>query len=239
MVYSEKDLVIPTLKALSKSKNKELTTTELIKILRIWLKPEGDDLTILSGRNDDKFSQKVRNLKAHNNLLNKGLAEYIDDKKKYKITKKGEEVLKANFEIYDSLIKQGIPKNEIRKNKLSDFRKVIIEEGAMEKRTTTQRKRSSLLKKRAIEIFKYKHNEKLFCVACGFDFEKKYGIRGKDFIEIHHAEPIYAKDIKGQRERLEEALKKVFPVCANCHRMIHRKTNDMLSIEKLKELIKP
>jgi predicted HNH restriction endonuclease len=238
MVYSEKDLVIPTLKALSKNKNKELTTTELIKVLRMWLKPHGDDLTILKGRNDDKFSQKVRNLKAHNNLVNKGLAEYSEDKKKYILTEKGEEVLKTNFEIYDSLIKQGMPKTEIRKNKLSDFRNAVIEEGAMEKRTTKQRKRSALLKKRATDDFIQKHNGKIFCVACGFDFEKKYGARGKGFIEIHHAEPIYEKDIKGQREKLEEALKKVYPVCSNCHRMIHRKQNDMLSIEKLEEIIK-
>lgn len=32
------------------------------------MNPSGEDCKILSGRGDDKFSQKVRNLKSHNSL---------------------------------------------------------------------------------------------------------------------------------------------------------------------------
>ncbi|WP_181881903.1 hypothetical protein [Helicobacter sp. MIT 14-3879] len=35
------------------------------------MNPDGEDLAILKDRNDDKFSQKVRNLKSHNTLQNK------------------------------------------------------------------------------------------------------------------------------------------------------------------------
>ena len=38
------------------------------------LHPTDDDLTILSGRNDTKFSQKVRNLTSHDTLTSRGLA---------------------------------------------------------------------------------------------------------------------------------------------------------------------
>ncbi|UCZ54984.1 HNH endonuclease [Bacillus shivajii] len=72
------------------------------------------------------------------------------------------------------------------------------------------------------------------CIACGFDFEKVYGEHGKDFIEVHHMKPLSTLD-----EAIEVDPKKdIVPVCANCHRMIHRKKDHVLSIEELKELLK-
>lgn len=73
----------------------------------------------------------------------------------------------------------------------------------------------------------------LNCYACGFNFEKVYGERGTDFIEIHHVKPLSS---------LEEAVEinpetDLVPLCANCHRMVHRRKDNVLSIEELKELI--
>ncbi len=34
------------------------------------MKPTGQDLEILNNRNDDKFSQKVRNIKSHDTIIN-------------------------------------------------------------------------------------------------------------------------------------------------------------------------
>ncbi|WP_281193026.1 DUF3883 domain-containing protein [Erysipelothrix rhusiopathiae] len=45
-----------------------LNTSELISVLRDKMRPSGHDTTIIKGRNDDYFSQKVRNLKSHNTL---------------------------------------------------------------------------------------------------------------------------------------------------------------------------
>lgn len=45
-----------------------IRTSELIHETREIMKPNGEDLTILKGRNDDKFSQKVRNLKSHDTI---------------------------------------------------------------------------------------------------------------------------------------------------------------------------
>lgn len=45
-----------------------IRTSELIDKVREIMKPSGEDLDILEGRNDDKFSQKVRNLKSHDAL---------------------------------------------------------------------------------------------------------------------------------------------------------------------------
>ena len=80
MAITEKELIIPALKALRNAPNGTLTTTQLIQILRNELKPTGDDLIILKDRNDDKFSQKVRNLKSHNSFTGCGLAIYTPPK---------------------------------------------------------------------------------------------------------------------------------------------------------------
>lgn len=72
MVISEKELIVPALKLIAEQ-TKGLTTTELIKLLRQELKPTGRDIEILNGRNDDVFSQKVRNLISH-----KSIEKYIE-----------------------------------------------------------------------------------------------------------------------------------------------------------------
>ena len=70
------------------------------------------------------------------------------------------------------------------------------------------------------------------CVVCGFNFEKVYGERGKGFIEVHHAQPLGSLD----EEQIVDPLTDLVPVCANCHRMIHRRKEDILTIEKIKKL---
>lgn len=63
MAVSESSLH-PYIKGLVEE-NGKLTVTELNKLLREILTLDSNDLTILSGRNDDKFSQIVRNVVAH------------------------------------------------------------------------------------------------------------------------------------------------------------------------------
>ena len=70
-------------------------------------------------------------------------------------------------------------------------------------------------------------------MACGFDFEKTYGERGKDYIEVHHVVPLASRDAE---VRIDPA-KDLIVVCSNCHRMIHRKKNQVLSLEELKRII--
>ncbi len=70
------------------------------------------------------------------------------------------------------------------------------------------------------------------CFACGFSYEKTYGPYGKDFIEIHHRNPLAAQE--SEKEINPET--DLIPLCANCHRMIHH-TKPCLSLEELKEII--
>ncbi len=71
------------------------------------------------------------------------------------------------------------------------------------------------------------------CKVCNFDFEDKYGDRGKNFIEVHHLKPV--SELEG--ETIVDPKTDMTVVCSNCHRMIHRKKNDVLSVEELKRMI--
>jgi 5-methylcytosine-specific restriction protein A len=67
------------------------------------------------------------------------------------------------------------------------------------------------------------------CVVCGFSFEKTYGERGRDYIHVHHLDPL----ARAGGEVEVDPERDLRPVCANCHAMIHRGL-DMLTLEELK-----
>ena len=67
------------------------------------------------------------------------------------------------------------------------------------------------------------------CVVCGFNFTESYGKRGKDFIHVHHLDPL-AKGIRKVRPETD-----LVPVCANCHCMLHR--GELLKPEELKGMM--
>ena len=67
----------------------------------------------------------------------------------------------------------------------------------------------------------------LACEACGFDFRERYGERGENFIECHHAVPVHALKT-GQTTKIEDLRL----LCSNCHRMVHAK-RPWLSMEGL------
>ena len=71
------------------------------------------------------------------------------------------------------------------------------------------------------------------CMACGFNYEEKYGEIGKNYIEAHHLIPFAELDINANLS----PKKDVAVLCANCHRMIHR-FEDTSNIKKFKKLIK-
>ena len=84
--FTESELIPVALKIILDKPN-GIATKDLIIELRNLMNPSGEDLEMLSNRNDDKFSQKVRNIKSHKTLENKGYAKFYDDK--FFITEKG------------------------------------------------------------------------------------------------------------------------------------------------------
>ena len=70
------------------------------------------------------------------------------------------------------------------------------------------------------------------CQVCGFDFDEVYGRDYADsYIEIHHVRPL------SEHEGEVDPAKDLVPLCANCHRMAHRRRTTVTSIDELKALI--
>ena len=70
----------------------------------------------------------------------------------------------------------------------------------------------------------------LACDVCEFDFFRCYGDRGKGFIESHHRTPLGELNGPVLTRMVDLAL-----VCANCHRMLHRKP--WLTVEELRKQV--
>lgn len=244
---SETELILPGLLFMSLNEDGGITTTELIKKLRWYMNPSGEDLKILSGRSDDKFSQKVRNLKAHRTFERYGYAAYSDEKNgKVYITDKGRNYLKDNYEflkylyvndfkyqdVKDSLIV--LEKTTQSKKIIETFdENIIIEEGNKRIVETKIYDRSKKLRDYALHYYSSKNN-KISCKACSFDFEDFYGsVLGKGFIEIHHIKPVFMNNGEKLEQVISDAVKNLVPVCSNCHRMIHRNWKKPIEFETL------
>lgn len=106
-----------------------------------------------------------------------------------------------------------------------------VKEGRVIYKLHKYRERDHKLNKNKKEQY-FKKYGKLDCEICEFDFYKIYGELGEGFMECHHKVPL--SEIEGESITL---IKDLALVCANCHRMLHRKI-DTLSIEELRNLIK-
>ena len=71
------------------------------------------------------------------------------------------------------------------------------------------------------------------CAICGFSFKKEFGEIGEGYIEVHHLKPI--ADYGNSAVRIVNPVSDLRPVCANCHRMLHRRTPPY-SIEEMIEV---
>ncbi|MFZ2487780.1 MAG: HNH endonuclease [Anaerolineae bacterium] len=71
------------------------------------------------------------------------------------------------------------------------------------------------------------------CRVCGFDFAQFYGDAiGKDYIHVHHTKPVSQIGAEYEIDPVHD----LYPVCANCHAMIHRR-NPPYTLQEMKLFI--
>jgi 5-methylcytosine-specific restriction protein A len=100
-------------------------------------------------------------------------------------------------------------------------------EGALLTRVHHTRERSAAIVRRK-KAAVLQRTGVLECEACEFDFANRYGALGEGFAEVHHLVPL-SELTPSRRTRLSDLA----VVCANCHRMIHRR-RPWLSIDELR-----
>lgn len=71
---------------------------------------------------------------------------------------------------------------------------------------------------------------RLQCEVCDFDFFEVYGLVGDGFAECHHRLPLSQMDGEVTTKLIDLAI-----VCANCHRMLHRRP--FYTVERLRDLV--
>jgi 5-methylcytosine-specific restriction protein A len=98
-------------------------------------------------------------------------------------------------------------------------------EGGMKVRISKSIERSSKLRQEALDIHGYN------CQICNFDFELTYGEWGKEFAEVHHVKPL--SELKGLKQETNPKTD-LAVLCANCHRMVHRKNGITLTLDELR-----
>lgn len=244
MRVKENMLILPALYIIKR--HGTATTSDLIDELTIVFNPSGEDAEILAGRNDTKFSQIVRNLKSHRDSNGMGIyTDFADGI--YSLTQAGEDFLNTRIDELNYLFSQKFQYDDTlhvsagiadKKKKIFVYdENSLVSEGKVEIKASKSRERSKALRDAAIQH--YSVAGKLYCSVCNFCFEEKYGELGKDFIEIHHEKPVCSFDEEGSAQFISEAVKNVKPLCANCHRMIHRNHKKPMTIEELKKIIEP
>ena len=126
-----------------------------------------------------------------------------------------------------------LKKNFIKSENDDYFPEIInsnidVYEGIKKQITVNKYERSSLARAKCVEFHGYK------CQICNFDFEKTYGEHGKEFIHVHHINPIHTI---GTEYKIDYE-KDLIPVCPNCHAMLHRKAGKKeLTINELKRIL--
>ncbi|WP_332766683.1 HNH endonuclease [Pseudomonas koreensis] len=113
-------------------------------------------------------------------------------------------------------------------NSLQTFEtRVIGTEGKKVEYYGIRYERNPRLREEAIKI----HG--LRCNACGFDFEKAYGEHAKGFIHVHHVKPISEYD----QDQVVDPRTDMITLCANCHAVVHKKPQQLLSLGELKAIL--
>ena len=245
----ESELVLPALYIMADKG--VVRTSELIIRLATILKPTGKDAEIITGRRDTHFSQKVRNLVCHRKLGKLGYATYTPSGRDglNAITEEGRKILVQNmpaikyllendfeYEVLNDGFAEVVTVAKANKPVLIFDENIVVNEGAQKLRNTKVYERSKVLRDYALQY--YSKGDHISCSACSFDFYSFYGELGKGFIEIHHRKPVFQYGDLDGAVFLKNAVENVAPVCSNCHRMIHRKWSEPVSIDYLRYAIK-
>lgn len=156
---------------------------------------------------------------ARRNWLRKNRPSQKENQTIWQITQTGNQHLEAiPIASIDNIVDSDVESQEFENE-------IFVESGR--KRHSSYYERNSSLRRSAVKY------HQTVCKICGFDFAKKYGEHGFGYIEIHHLNPVSNLN----SETTIDPKTDMIAVCANCHRMLHRQKNNILTPEKLKKII--
>ena len=227
---SEKEIRSALLRELYAAKDFSLKTTEAYGRTYEYFetKISDDDVQFSYGNSYSKWANEVQWVRQH--LVSEGyiLPPSKSGRGKWKLSEKGVSFArKLYIDSYGDDPHESI--NDIAKIDIANFEdEHEVFEGKKKERLSSYYERKAENRVRAIECHGLK------CNACGFDFEKRYGKLGHQFIEVHHLIPV--SSLGG--EKIINPKTEMTTLCANCHRMIHKEKTKVLGLEDLKNILK-
>lgn len=111
-------------------------------------------------------------------------------------------------------------------NKNSIIKQMKFTEGKKSKISVSIYERNAKARKVCLDHYGYN------CTVCDFNFEKKYGDIGKNYIHVHHLIELSSLS----QEYKVDPVKDLRPVCANCHAMLHQR-RPAYSIEEMRKIL--
>ncbi len=195
--YTESELIPFALAAIQETP-KGLETQNLIKKLVKSMKPNGEDKIILINRTDDKFSQKVRNLKSHKTLEKKEYVIFKDNK--FFITDKGVRYLRNHSSLINNII-------EITKHKVENFNERIDFDDLLTKVLSTLTPKEENIFRRRFGINTHSHTLEEIGKIFKVTRERIRQIEAKLLRKLKH--PARGKMMKSVLVKIDEVLNSV------------------------------
>jgi 5-methylcytosine-specific restriction protein A len=121
---------------------------------------------------------------------------------------------------------RGLGLNPVAREYTSDKEVTVYIEGARRKVLASRLERSASARAACINA------KGVRCLCCRVDFGERYGTLGKGFIHVHHQDLLASG---GRRE--VNPIEDLFPVCPNCHAMLHR-SNPPMTIEEVRRRLR-
>ncbi len=121
------------------------------------------------------------------------------------------------------LVKQDeSPGEEILNTEIDEQERQLYPEGTLVQKWVLKAERN----RQAIEAAKQLKGD--ICIGCKIDFKGIYGEEIPNIVEYHHINPIKS----GERETNPET--DLFPLCPNCHAVVHSQ-KELMTIEELQK----
>lgn len=227
-VLIKQDL-LPTLQKNSKIYDNNMTwqansLKNCRKIDKIWATINFEEINDIFIRNQEMFlaSQISLMKKAYNANLHgaakkafsPGVVKYLN-KLKYDIPFPKYWIIEPNYQKSSAIIFN------------DEFEEEIFEEGKLKKIFVNRFERNKKARDACIKL------KGSACIICLFDFKKKYGEIGKNYIHVHHLIPLAM--IKDNYKIIPS--EDLIPVCPNCHAMIHKLPEQIYTVKHLRRLL--
>lgn len=145
----------------------------------------------------------------------------------------------AAIEKYKSKnLNQNIISEDLKVLVTNEELKLVFNEGFVREYPVKRRVRSVKLRELAIQRFKAESPDGLLrCCICNWFSPVETQC---DVVQIHHESPIFKLPQKGKKFVFEEAIKQLFPLCPNCHQILHSKPGSgRYTVQELKSMILP